>query len=111
EPSFAVSVSSFAVNTDGRRLFLGQSDGTLTEHDGSGWGERQRISIGWYPTVMAVHPDNTRLAIAGQFGREIQVRDAATGDLLRKWSAAASVWWLAWHPAGLLLAVGWDESR
>src|SRR5262249_6363995 len=63
-------------------------------------------TLGLQPHALAYHPEGTRLAVASYAGREIQVRDTSTGELLRKWTAPAGVFDVAWHPNGVLLAAG-----
>src|SRR5262249_34147091 len=77
-----------------------------TVHEVCTWNEQKRSSIGSHPTIFAVHPDGARLAIAGNRGQEVQVRDTASGDLLQKMSTPEGALSVAWHPDGVLLAVG-----
>jgi len=110
-PSFLVNGDAVAFSPDGRRLALGQGNGVLTIHEVPTGNEQKRISLGIKPHQMTFHPDGSRLAVISYGGREVQVRDAGTGDLLHKWTAPANVYCVAWHPDGVLLAVGCQDHR
>lgn len=99
------------LSPDSGRLALGHSSGTLAIHDtGTGDEVITPISLGVQPTQLAFNPDGTKLAIASLDSGEIQIRDATTGDLLRKWSAPGSPWSLAWHPKGDLIVTGHGDT-
>jgi WD40 repeat protein len=100
-----------AYSPDRRYLALGQPDGTLSIHDTANCKEVQRMGLGFRPSALAYQADGTRLLAASAQGARIQVREAATGDILREWTAPATVRALACHPHGVLLATGCDDQQ
>jgi serine/threonine protein kinase/WD40 repeat protein len=110
QPSFSVH-GTLAFSPDGRHLTLGQGNGGLTIHEVPSGKEEKRISLGLQPHALAFHPDGSRLAVASYGGSEIQVRDSATGELLRKLTAPAGVFCIGWHPDGVLLGAACGDNR
>jgi serine/threonine protein kinase/WD40 repeat protein len=111
--------ASLDFSSDCRHLAMGHSDGTLRIHDAVTGTERLKpTSLGMTPTGLAYNPDGTKLAVINHGSGEVQIRDAATGSLLRNWSTPGGLWSLAWHPRSALLATGhndlcvhlWDTS-
>src|SRR5262249_40540918 len=95
---------------DSRQVALGYPNGTLTVHDANtGTKLFGPTDLGMTPHVLAYHPDGTKLAVVNTGSGQVQVREVATGNLVRKWSTPGALRWLAWHPGGVLLATGHDD--
>jgi serine/threonine protein kinase/WD40 repeat protein len=107
-----LSIHSFpAFSPDGRRLAVGQDNGTLILFDVGTWKKVRSMTLGWKPAHVAFHPDGCKLAIGSRQGRVVQVCDLATGRLRPQLSHPQGVWDVAWHPAGNLLAAACFDSR
>src|SRR5262249_33912808 len=101
--------ASLDLSPDSRHVALGHPNGTFTIHDAATGTELLKsTSLGMTPTKLAYNPDGTKLAVVGS--GEVQIREAATGNLLRKWTTPGGLWSLAWHPGGVLLANGHEDQ-
>jgi WD40 repeat protein/serine/threonine protein kinase len=95
---------------DGRRAAVGRTDGTLYLYELPGGQEVRRLSVGLRPDLVAFTPDAAQVAVASRQVKEVQVRDAASGSLVRKLPLPGAPSHLAWQPDGPLLAVGCGRS-
>jgi WD40 repeat protein len=110
QSSMLVYAHALAFSPDGRRLALGQEDGSVALLDVATGKELCRWNAGLKPFHLAFHPDGGRLAIASHEAREAQVRDLADGKLLHRFAQSGGAQ-VAWHPDGALLAVAGYEDR
>jgi serine/threonine protein kinase/WD40 repeat protein len=111
EPAFPVHRASLAFSPDGRRLALGQQDGTVTLHEVTSGKETNRLHVGPDPWHLAFSPDSARLAVAVGLRGEVRILDLSTGKVLFKLPHPARVFQVAWHPDGVLLAAGCHDSN
>jgi serine/threonine protein kinase/WD40 repeat protein len=109
EPPFAIDGRATAFSPDGSRLALGQIDGTLSVYNAITGNEELKVSMGMRPAHLSYSPTGDRLAIAGRSRDQVQVRDAVRGEVLQTISIAGGGLYVAWHPAGIILAVGCQD--
>jgi WD40 repeat protein len=109
EPPFAIDGRAMAFSPDGSRLALGQTDGTLSVYNVITGKEELKVSMGMRPAHLSYSPTGDKLAIAGRSRDQVQVRDAVRGDVLQTISIAGGGLYVAWHPAGMILAVGCQD--
>jgi serine/threonine protein kinase/WD40 repeat protein len=112
ESPFANTEAALAFRPDGRHLALGQSDGTITIHDSTSGEEVTRpIKAGMPPTHLCYSPDGTHLAMLSSAGRKVQIYHAASGELVHPFALPGGGFQVAWHPKGILLAIGCDDRN
>jgi serine/threonine protein kinase/WD40 repeat protein len=97
-------------SADGRRMAVGRDDGTVL-YDTAAWKEVKRLGPYSRPGFLAFDPDGARLAISGVNVHDVEVREVATGNLLRKLGHPARAEQLAWDPDGGLLAVACNDTQ
>ena len=64
----------------------------------------QEIKLEVLPQRLDFSADGKRLAVASFSGKQVQIHDLESGQLLRQWSEPAGAWGVVWHPDGQLVA-------
>jgi len=108
-PSFPVSYAGWS--WDGQYVALAQPTGTITIHETANGKEVTQITLDFTsPKGVYFSPDGAQLAVMRWAPNEVQVREIATGKLLRKLPHPARSWGTAWSPDGALLATACDDK-
>jgi serine/threonine protein kinase/WD40 repeat protein len=104
--------AALAFRPDGRHLALGQSDGTITIHDtASGEEVIPAIKTGIPPAHLAYSPSGQQLAVLSPAAQQLQLLDVESAKPLHTFPLPAGGLQVAWHPDGILLAVGCDDRN
>ncbi len=100
-------------NPDGTRMTMvftaGYPNGTVLNFDIPGGGKETKYTGPYSPHQVRYSPDGKRLAVAGTGGA--QIFEVATGARLGLLPNTGAGVGLAWHPDGVLLAVGGADSN
>jgi serine/threonine protein kinase/WD40 repeat protein len=110
EPS-GVQELTVAFHTDGRRLALGHTNGTVSVYDLASVAVK-RLNLGQVPRSLAFHPSDGRLAAA--CGDCVRLLDVDSGTERRPLRLPGIDSWshgMAWHPAGKLLATTSEDQK
>lgn len=94
--------------TDSRRAMIGSADGKVLVVDVAGGHELASFSPGYAPSLFALNPDGTQIAIAderGDGGVELWTIDSPTKIATLKLAESGPAFALAWSPRGDSLAV------
>jgi WD40 repeat protein len=97
---------------DSQLVAIGQRDGKITIYELPGGKERKSFDTEIDPMHIAFRPDGAVLAISTRDrGTEVQVRDAASGELIHRLQHSRGLWRIAWHDDGALLAATSDDLQ
>src|SRR5207248_9266658 len=105
-----------AFSPSGRRLAVGQTDGSVNIYETQSGRREHRIQLDVTSQILAFHPTDSRLAIAcGNGVRIYDLGDGGEGPRLPSSRVLAypekGTWitGLAWHPDGRKLATAGDD--
>jgi len=98
-----VQEAAWDFSADSQQLVVATTEGTIDVHHLAS-GRKERVeSPGRSLKALAVAPEGTRLAVAGQT-LVIQILDATSGAVLKTLTHRGHVSGMAWHPSGSYLA-------
>jgi WD40 repeat protein len=91
---------------DSRQLAVAHTDGTISVYD---LATGQRLyhlapELIREEMIVALHPTEPVVAVCSYFSDVVQVRDLCTGAVLARLPHPYGAGWVAWHPAGHILA-------
>jgi serine/threonine protein kinase/WD40 repeat protein len=97
---------------DGRHLAACSPDGSLHLYELATGRHCKSLPLGPVPDRVRFHPGAALLALCGLQSPEVQVRDLATGGVVKRFRIpAGGIFGIAWSPDGTLLAAAGSDFR
>ena len=104
-------VMSVAFSGDGRRVVSGSASGIAALRDVETGKTLRKWDIGYSIRVRSLaHSPNRPWVLIGDDGKEIELRNAGTAKLLRKWTSKARPVALAFSPDSRRVLMGFDNG-
>lgn len=111
QPSFVVVESTMGFSNDGKRLALGQANGSITLFNTAAGREEKQLHVRVAPYHLVFSPSGDRLAVCCHHSEQVKILDVNSGRLTVKVDPPSAPTYAAWHPRHDLLAVGTQRGQ